>query len=380
MTVFKKIYKYLRYIIANLKTKKKPLDKNLWLISERGFDAQDNGYHLYKYIQEHPELGIEAVYLINKDSPDYEKVAELGGRICEPHSQEHYELMYQAGALVSTHTYGYAPDMTVYHNLAKYWLFNPKGVNVFLQHGITDKVEEWTFRENYRPDVYVVSANIEKEKVSTDFGQRSDVVSDIGLCRYDRLNEAKEPEKIILVMPTWRMWLSGLSEMNFLESEYCKKWRTLLFDKKFIYSISQQGYRLIFYLHPEMQKYKKLFKHDGIEIASANLQDIMMKSDILVTDYSSVYFDMAYMNRNTVFWQFDRKRYASEHYSGLFVDHSKFGYMATNSDGVQRAILKHILKGVDYGDREYIDKFFIHHDSKNCERTIATIRGKQNAR
>ena len=375
--MLKKVCKYLRYIIANLKAKKKPLDKNLWLISERGFDAQDNGYHLYKHIQEHPELGIKAVYLINKDSTDYEKIAKLNGYICEPNSKEHYELMYEAGALVSTHTYGYTPDMTVYHNLAKHGLFDPKGVSVFLQHGIMDKIAKWTFRDNYRPDVFVVSANIEKEKVETDFKQPKDVVADIGLCRYDRLNEADEPEKIILVMPTWRLWLNEVTESEFLESEYCKKWMSLLFDGAFINCLNEQGYKLIFYMHPELQKYKSLFEHEGIEVASTNLQDIMMKADLLVTDYSSVYFDMTYMNRNIVFWQFDRERYATEHYQGLFVDHSKFGRMATNENDVRNAVLNHILKGIEYGDRNYINNFFIYHDNKNCERTISLIRNKQ---
>lgn len=375
--MLKKIHKYLRYIIANLKTKKKPLDKNLWLISERGFDAQDNGYHLYKYIQEHPELGIESVYLINKDSSDYEKIAKLGGRICEPNSKEHYELMYQAGALVSTHTYGYTPDMNAYHNLAKAHLFNPKGVSVFLQHGIMDKIAKWTFRDNYRPDVFVVSANIEREKVETDFKQPKDVVADIGLCRYDRLNEAGKPEKIILIMPTWRLWLNEVTKSDFLESEYCKKWMSLLFDGDFVNCLNEQGYKLIFYMHPELQKYKSLFKHEGIEVASTNLQNIMMKADLLVTDYSSVYFDMTYMNRNTVFWQFDRERYSTEHYQGLFVDHNKFGYMATSKNDVRNAVLNHVLKGAEYGDRDYINNFFVHHDNKNCERTIALIRSKQ---
>lgn len=374
--MFKKLYKYLRYFVANLKTKKKPLDKNLWLISERGFDAQDNGYHLYKYIQAHPELGIKAVYLINKGSSDYKKIADLGGQICEPNSQEHYELMYQAGALISTHTYGYTPNMTVYHNLAKHRLFNPKGVSVFLQHGITDKIQEWTFRENYRPDVYVVSSDIEKEKIETEFKQPKETIADIGMCRYDKLNEAGEAEKVILVMPTWRMWLTGTSEKSFLESEYCKKWMSLLLDKSFISNINKQGYKLIFYLHPELRKYESLFKQNGVETASVGLQDIMMKADTLVTDYSSVYFDMAYMNRNIVFWQFDRDRYATEHYQGLFVDHSKFGYMADNEDDIPRAILEHILNGIDYGDRDYINKFFIYRDNKNCERTITTIKNK----
>lgn len=44
-------------------------NKSIWLISERGTDARDNGYHFFRYLREkHPE--IECYYVITKDSPD----------------------------------------------------------------------------------------------------------------------------------------------------------------------------------------------------------------------------------------------------------------------------------------------------------------------
>lgn len=365
-------------MLNNLTTKRKHVDKNLWLISERGYDAQDNGYHLYKYILDHLELGITPVYLINEDSPDYNKIEALGGQICEPQTKKHYELMYQAGALISTHTFGYTPDMTIYHNLAKHGLFHPKGVSVFLQHGVTDKDEPWTYRENYKPDVFVVATDFEKRAMNYIYHQPRDVVADVGFCRYDNLAKSGKPKKQILVMPTWREWLRDLDDMEFLQTQYAQRWRTMLFDKKFIYNLSKKGYKLIFYMHPELQKYIELFSHDGIEIAKDNLQQLMMESELLVTDYSSVYFDMAYMNRNIVFWQFDRKRYATEHYKGLLVDHSNFGYLASDVDDLHRAI----LEGIGENHKTYgnIDKqdVFIHKDDKNCERTIDAIRKKQN--
>lgn len=43
--------------------------RHLWLISERGTDAQDNGLYFYRYLRrEHPE--VNACYLLSEDSPD----------------------------------------------------------------------------------------------------------------------------------------------------------------------------------------------------------------------------------------------------------------------------------------------------------------------
>ena len=350
---------------------------NLWLISERGNDAQDNGYILYKYLVEHPELNIHPVYLISKFAKDYQKVAKLGGDIVEPNSSRHNDLIYQAGALISTHTYGYTPNMQIYHRLAQAHLFHPKGINAFLQHGINDKKEDWVNRDMYRPDMYVTSASAESEITEVLMNQPRNVIKEIGMCRYDVLHNAGVPDKQILIMPTWREWLRDLNKTDFIQSEYCTKWRKLLFDKSFIFKLSKAGYKIVFYLHPELKQYADLFTHDAITVATEGVQDIMMKSEMLVTDYSSVYFDMAYMDRNIVFYQFDKKRYETEHYSGLLMDHSKFGYVANDDADLKEAILNGCRingKQKIYGDRVFMYEFFSHHDNKQCYRTYKEIR------
>lgn len=43
-----------------------PKYRGVWIVSERGSDARDNGYHFFKYIREnHPE--IKAYYIIEKN-------------------------------------------------------------------------------------------------------------------------------------------------------------------------------------------------------------------------------------------------------------------------------------------------------------------------
>lgn len=358
-------------------------DKDLWLISERGNDAQDNGYALYKYILEHPELNIHPVYVISKFSKDYQKVAKLKGDVVEPNSARHYNLMYQSGALVSTHSYGYTPNMQIYHRLAQVHLFHPKGVNAFLQHGVNDKDEPWLYRSIYRPDIFVTSAEIESEATANVLKQPREVIKEIGLCRYDTLFNAPEPNKQILIMPTWREWLKGLNKTDFIQTEYCTKWRKLLFDKSFIFKLSKAGYKIVFYLHPELKQYADLFTHDAITVATEGIQEIMMKSEMLITDYSSVYFDMAYMRRNIVFYQFDKKRYETEHYKGLLVDHANFGYIAEDDADLKEVILSGCWvdgEAKHYGNQEYVESFFAHHDGKQCERTVEEIRKAQKKR
>ena len=84
----------INYLLLNLCTDKKPLKKEMWLISENGNDAEDNGFELYKYLLAHKEIGITPVYVISKGDLDYEKVKTLGGKIVKKGSKEHFEMMY----------------------------------------------------------------------------------------------------------------------------------------------------------------------------------------------------------------------------------------------------------------------------------------------
>ena len=116
MYKFKRILELMRFIcmlviaeIVSVFVKSCKKYENLWIVSERGKDARDNGYHFFKYItKEHPE--INAAYVIAKNSPDYQKVASLG-RVINYGSFAHYTAYILASAKISTHIEGYAPSV-----------------------------------------------------------------------------------------------------------------------------------------------------------------------------------------------------------------------------------------------------------------------------
>lgn len=367
----------IEYLIRNIKARfntRGRFEKDTWLISEMGFDAQDNGYELYKYILFHKELGITPVYVISEGDDDYKKVKRLGGRTVEIDSDEHLELMYTCGALVSTYAYGYTPNKDIYYKLAKFFLFRPRGKNVFLQHGICDKEMSELHRINYRPDMFTISTSMEHEAMWEKHVQPENVIKNVGLCRYDDLFD-KEPRKQILIMPTWRTWLEDTDKYEFAQSNFFQYWNSLLMNGNLLYKLKNEGYEVVFYCHPKFQQYANMFANFGIKIETDGIHGILKNSQLLVTDYSSVYFDMVYMGRNVIFWQFDDKRYHSEHYGKAFVDYDKFGRVINDRvEDLSEAILES-LKGRKFGDQEYIESFFMHHDNNNCKRTIEAIRG-----
>ena len=67
-----------------------PRYRHVWLVSERGREARDNGYHYFAYLRRaHPE--INAVYVADPKLPDYDRVAQLGS-VVPYRSWRHYLL------------------------------------------------------------------------------------------------------------------------------------------------------------------------------------------------------------------------------------------------------------------------------------------------
>lgn len=378
---FKKAQRAVKYVMKDRHFAKKAKEassidnRRIWLISERGTDAQDNGFHLYRYLREHPEEGIHPIYVIDPDSPDALKVSSLGGEMVARGSDYHYMLMHKAEALISTHTYGYTPEMNIFYKLAQKNLFNPKGVNVFLSHGVTDKDMSWLYRENYKPDIFLTSCYNEYDLVRNVYKQPESVVKKTGMPRYDALFEAPTPKKQVLIMPTWRVWLNNLSDEEFKKTNYFLFWNDLLTDKVLQKHFQEKEYKVIFYLHPEIKKRIHLFEHEGIEVRDSGIQDLMIESELLITDYSSVFSDMAYMGRKVIFYQFDKEDYATKHYKGLITDYSKFGTVINPSMNYIGGMIGKILDESNSVDQKWIkSEYFMNHDNQNTKRVIDEIK------
>ena len=131
--------------------------REIWLVSERGTDARDNGYHFYKYLREkHPE--VEAYYVVTADSADRHKLEALGN-VVSYGSLRHYLLFIAAEYKISTHIYGFAPYIYFYSRFGA-WL--PwKGKRIFLQHGITQNDIEGLYEENTHLNLFICGAKPE---------------------------------------------------------------------------------------------------------------------------------------------------------------------------------------------------------------------------
>ena len=104
---------------------------------------------------------------------------------------------------------------------------------------------------------------------------------------------------------------------------------------------------------------------------------LLSQSSLLVTDYSSVSFDFAYMKKPIIYTQFDYDEYRKKHYKKGYFDYILDGFGPVCSDiGV---CIDNIIEEIKDGckiKKKYlkrIQKFFAFFDRKNNERIYNII-------
>jgi len=350
---------------------------DVWIISERGIDARDNSYHLFKYIRKnHPDIIIK--YVIDKKSPDYKKVCKYGETI-QYGSKEHYILFITANVLISTHDMGYSPDMSLFTRLNNRGLLKINGKKIYIQHGINKDVIHVP-----KCDLTITGGYPEYLETIKSYPDIIDRIKYTGLARFDNLPIYRnEYSHKILFMPTFRKWLVYLNDNDFKKSIYYTSIQNLLNNDRLLDILRENNYELIFYPHIEMQERVQLFssKSDLIKIASFNnydVQQLLIDSDLLITDFSSVFFDFAYMNKPVIFFQFDQDEYRSKHYQeGYFsYENDGFGEVVLKPEDLIVAIEKELKSNcivpLKYKKRK--EKYFKHCDNSNCKRIYDEIK------
>lgn len=357
--------------------------RELWLICEDGKTARDNGYHFYKYVRSNYPNDF-CFYVIDKNASDYDKVAGLGN-IIQFKSFKHWLYYLSAKYNISNHKHGNPCRSFFYFVHVVLKLYNNR---VFLQHGVIKDDLPFVYYKNARFCLFITSAKKEYEYIKNNFGYPDGIIKNFGLARFDNLHDIKINKKQILFMPTWRNWLNTSCDVNdneFIRTEFYKNWNLLLNDDKLIEYIEKNDIKIYFYPHQHMQKYLDFFKSKSNNIIIADnsiidIQQLLKDSALLITDYSSVFMDFAYMNKPVIYYQFDREEFRKKQMLKGYFDYDEDGFGKVVFDS-QTAINKIIeLCNNEYIDEKIYEKrrvdFFEIRDKNNSKRTYEYLKKK----
>ena len=374
------VCKFFSALIVSKLIKLNPRKKDIWIITERKAECKDNGYYLFKYLREkHSE--IKAYYAIEKDSIQKEKILSYGN-VLKFNSFMHYVYALSAEKLIGAFLPCGIPDSFCFYKFTNL----VKGKHIFLQHGITKEPIPSLFYENTGVDMFICGAEPEYEFVKKEFHYPEKNIAYTGFCRFDGLTNI-ESEKAILLMPTWRKWIPSATwgegqEINSEQYEYFQAYKSLIQNEKIKELLQKYEYKMILFLHHEMQPYMKYFNQlsENIVLATEeeyDVQYLLKTSACLITDYSSVAFDFAYMKKPVIYYQFDEEEYYSKHYPKGYFDYDRdgFGNKCKDINEVIEALEISLSRNnqVEKRYKERVEKFFVYHDKKNCERVFGEI-------
>lgn len=376
------IFIFLLVIIPSLlfRVLNKIKKRKLLLIIEDGHTARDNGYYFYKYIKEY-HTNDYCFYVIEKNSENYEKVKKYGS-IIQYRSLKHWLYYMSANYNISNHKEG-NPDAPLFYFIhVILGLYNNR---VFLQHGITKDNAEWLYYKNCKFKYFICGAKREYEFIKDKFGYPDGSVVYTGFPRFDGLHENNIKKNQILIMPTWRNWLGRVTNHlgkneSFEETKFYKEWNSLLNDEKFIQYIQNNNITILFYPHIQMQKFLDKFtiKSKNIQILTpkTDIQTVLKTSSLMITDYSSVYMDFAYMKKPVIYFQFDYKEYREKQYQDGYYDYKKdgFGPVCENKNDVVKKFINIYENGIEKKYLMRMSNFFELKDKKNSERIYNLLK------
>lgn len=401
-------------------------NKRIWILMDLPYSADDNGLQLFKYINNsdifkeelkdlrkikvyftleksssHYEnmLSLENEYMassngdkikkllgLDKSSKEYEEISKIGNVIPYKSLKHRLYSMY-AELIISSH-----PDNNIIY---PFWGNYPhlagliKSKTVFLQHGVTkDDVSSWLNSYDKNLNLLVTVSESEKESfLSSNYGYSENIVKVLGFPRFDYL-ESLEDKREIIVMPTWRRQYHNFSDDEFKESNFFKTFNELINDDILLDYLDDNNYKLVFKPHPNLNKFIKLFNKDkrvDFDLNDLNKDyegytsrryaDIFNHSSLIVTDFSSVSFDFAYLKKPLIYYHYDND-YHFDSENGYFkYDEMGFGPVVNEHDDLINALKGYVDSNCNMEDvyKYRVDSFFKYNDKENCKRVYKEL-------
>ena len=366
-------------------------NKEIWIINDRRDQAGDNGEYFFRYLKNKNLDKIKIYFAIEKNCSDYKRLKKIGD-ILDLNSIRYKKIFVIANKIITS--------------ISNSWVTNPFNEDqiyirdllhfdvIFLQHGIIkDDLSKYLNKFNKQYNYFITSSKKEyKSILDFKYGYKENEVLLTGLPRYDILQKYKNniiTEKKIIIIPTWRMNIKGTKDLityeslhsdTFIFSNFFKFYNNLINNKRLLIIMKMHEYKGIFCLHPCFSAQWIDFEQNEIftVLEKCDYQNLLLKSKLLITDYSSIFFDFGYLKKPIIYTHFDYEEYRTNHYKEGYFNYDIDGFgpickdIKCTVDEIQFEIKNDCLLRKNYFRR--IKKFFTFTDEKNSERLYNEIQ------
>lgn len=357
--------------------------KPIWMYLDKIYKAGDSSEYLYRYASAQKD-GTKHYYLVDKKSSDYKRLKADGFKPLVRGSIKHRLVFLMADMMVISNSTVFAfnnyglPNSSYVRDLVNFHV-------CCVQHGMSVQkiaVAQNRLRDNTR--LYFCASPYEIKNLSKPVYDYVgyDALKLTGVPRYDGL--VNDDKKQIMISPTWRMQAAVPVRTNegeqrdynplFKESSYFKVFNSLINDKRLIEAAKKYGYRIKYVLHPIVSAQVKDFdKNEYVDIIPAvgdmSYERMFCESSLMVTDFSGIQFDFAYMRKPLVYLH---HKDIPQHYEEgtFFYDTMAFGEIAHDNDELIDLLCEYMENGCQMKDMyvKRADDFFYYNDHNNCKR------------
>jgi hypothetical protein len=357
-------------------------------------EAGDNAERLFEHLMAERQ-DLNAWFVVEHTTPAWERLRRsYADRLVARGSLRWAMLMLRSAWLISSHADRgvVEPAQVTPFGLRRTWKL------AFLGHGVTQiDLSRWLNPKDFD---FIATTTPDEHRAMVDDGTpytyTAREVRQTSMPRFDRLQtlgRAVDPSArdLIMISPTWRKWLaasvdidSGIRDIDpaVWDSDYLINWLAVVRSPEIAAAAARQGWQMAFMPHPVFQALLPaldLPSHVQRLSFADDVQASFARAALMVTDYSSVAFDVAALDRPIVYFQFDRDMFFGGGHIGDagYFDYGRNGFgpvTVTVADAVQ-AIVASIDNGphptADFQAR--IDRTFLQRDGRASARIVAAI-------
>ncbi len=361
-------------------------NKRIWIYYDKIYKGGDNAEYLYQYARKKQD-NIKHYYIINKKSNDYKRLKDEKANILVFGTTKQRLYCLFAEAILATHK-NVISFCGFGKNSRKNFrdLFNAE--IICIQHGLTmQAIAQHQNRLEDNTKLYLCASKYEIENLSDpiyDYDKK--YLKLVGLARFDGL--INKDKRQILICPTWRKSAANTKTRmgdtreyaeEFKNSEYFKIFDSIIKNETLINTAKKNDYKILFLLHPVITSQACDFDKNGyVKILTVqdgiSYEQLLTESSLMVTDYSGVQYDFAYMRKPIVYFHPDELPAQYED-GGINYETMGFGPICKSAEKLVKVICEYMENDCKT-KQEYIDRandFFAYDDYRNCERIYNEI-------
>lgn len=355
------------------------LNKVILLYEKEGERYEESASILFEKLL---DKGYENIYFIyDKKNKYYNTIdGKYKKHIIQKGSFKHYLLFFCCKIFIGSETMGHAIDLRIANKQAQKKLVSKNNNFIFLQHGVMymislDSESRTAFKPMRTNGIYrVVASSQEEANHFINIGNhKEEHIYISGLPKFDKSELLPGADKIV-IMPTWRPWEYNIINGKFTDSKYYKMLERIvevipdeLKDKIVILphplfnkSVNDAEFPLRKYLNT-VDKY----------------DDVLKKTKILITDYSSIAYDAFYRGSNVIFYWEELDESICNYGPStklMLNNHNIFGDICYDNKQLSNVLEKNYISKQNHEHLSNYRKIVEFKDNKNTDRLIEMLK------